>query len=119
MNRLRHKRETLAKRKMRVRKNISARYARPRLVLNRTNKNILAQLIDDSTGTTLCSASTLEKSFGGSSKNKEAASKLGKVFAERAKGKGITKVVFDRRGLLYHGRIASFAEAAREGGLEF
>lgn len=119
MNRLQHKRETHKKRKLRVRKSLASRHARPRLVFNRTNKNLFAQLIDDATGTTLCSASTLEKSFGGSAKNKEAAAKLGQVFAERAKGKGVSKIVFDRRGLLYHGKVASFADAAREGGLEF
>ena len=119
MNRLQRKRATLGKRIERVRHKIKARYARHRLVLVRSNKYLAAQIIDDATGTTICSASTFEKAFGPGGKNKEDAAKLGKILAERATTKGVTKIVFDRRGRLYHGRIASFADAAREGGLEF
>tara|TARA_B100001939_G_scaffold344557_1_gene359241 strand:- start:31215 stop:31481 length:267 start_codon:yes stop_codon:yes gene_type:complete len=88
-------------------------------VLNRTNKYLFAQIVDDENGSVVCSASTLEKGYNGPRKNLEAAKKLGEMLAGRAKEKGVTRVVFDRRGRLYHGRMASFADAAREGGLEF
>ncbi|MBQ3886707.1 MAG: 50S ribosomal protein L18 [Clostridia bacterium] len=85
----------------------------------RSNANIYAQIIDDINGVTLVSASTLEKDFEGASGNAEAAKKVGLKIAERAKEKGITEVVFDRGGYIFHGRVAALAEGAREGGLEF
>ena len=108
-----------AKRQRRVRYKISGTAARPRLNVFRSSKHIYAQLIDDVAGVTLVSASTLEASFEGTGGNKEAARKLGKIIAERAKDKGISAVVFDRGGYLYHGRVSELAEGAREGGLDF
>ena len=107
------------KRHKRVRAHISGTPARPRLDVFRSSKNIYAQVIDDVNGVTLVSASTLDKEFEGATGNKEAARKVGKMVAERAKAKGIDTVVFDRGGYIYHGRVAELAEGAREGGLEF
>ncbi|MBQ7254829.1 MAG: 50S ribosomal protein L18 [Oscillospiraceae bacterium] len=107
------------KRHTRVRGKISGTPERPRLSVFRSNANISAQIIDDVNGVTLVAASTLEKGFEGAAGNKEAARKVGKTIAERAKAKGIAAVVFDRSGYLYHGRVAELAEGAREGGLEF
>ena len=107
------------KRHVRVRAKISGTTERPRLSVYRSNANIYAQIIDDVSGKTLASASSLEKDFEGNGGNKEAARKVGKTVAERAKEKGISQVVFDRGGYLYHGRVAELAEGAREGGLEF
>ncbi len=103
----------------RVRAKISGTAERPRLNVYRSLSNIYAQIIDDTTGNTLVSANTLEKGFEGNGGNKEAAKKIGVLIAERAKDKGITTVVFDRGGYLYHGRVKELAEGAREGGLEF
>ena len=107
------------KRHVRVRGKISGTPERPRLSVFRSNANIYAQVIDDVNGVTLAAASTLEKEFEGAAGNKEAARKVGKAVAERAKAKGIATVVFDRSGYIYHGRVAELAEGAREGGLEF
>ena len=107
------------KRHERARKNISGTPERPRLCVFRSNKNISAQIIDDVNGVTLAAASSVEKDFEGATGNKEAARKVGKLVAERAKAKGIDTVVFDRGGYIYHGRVAELAEGAREGGLEF
>ncbi len=107
------------KRHVRVRGKISGTPGRPRLNVFRSNANIYAQLIDDVNGITLVSASTLEKGFNGAAGNCEAAKKIGAELAKRAKAKGITAVVFDRSGYVYHGRVAALAEGAREGGLEF
>ena len=107
------------KRHNRVRGKISGTSERPRLNVYRSNANIYAQIIDDVNGVTLASASTLDKDFEGATGNKEAARKVGKLVAERAKAKGIDTVVFDRGGYIYHGRVAELAEGAREGGLEF
>ncbi len=107
------------KRHVRVRGKISGTPERPRLNVYRSNANIYAQIIDDVNGVTLAAASTLEKSFEGTAGNAEAAKKIGLALAERAKAKGITTVVFDRSGYVYHGRVAALAEGAREGGLEF
>lgn len=110
------------KRHTRVRKNLSGTQQRPRLNVFRSLNHIYAQIINDETGTTLVSASTMDKeisakmSHGG---NLEAAQVVGKMVAERAVAKGIGKVVFDRGGYLYHGRVAALAAAAREAGLEF
>lgn len=107
------------KRHIRVRAKISGTAERPRLNVFRSAKHIYAQLINDVKGETLVSASTVEKSFSGVSGNKEAAHKVGVLVAEKAKKAGISKVVFDRGGYLYHGRVKELAEGAREGGLEF
>ena len=107
------------KRHVRVRAKVSGTPERPRLNVYRSNANIYAQIIDDVNGVTLASTSTLEKDFEGATGNKEAARKVGKMIAERAKAKGIDTVVFDRGGYLYHGRVAELAAGAREAGLEF
>ena len=93
---------------------------RPRLSVYRSSQNIYAQIIDDSVGHTLASASTLEKDFKGKKgSDVAAASEVGKLVAERASKAGIKSVIFDRGGYIYHGRVKALAEAAREGGLEF
>lgn len=112
------KREARIRRHVRVRKNISGTSETPRLNVFRSNKAIYAQVIDDSKGVTLVSSSSLELKLqnGG---NIEAAQKVGKDIAEKCKKAKINKVVFDRGGFLYHGRVAALAESAREAGLEF
>ena len=107
------------KRHARVRGKISGTASRPRLCVYRSNKNISCQIIDDEAGVTLVSASTMEAGFEGIGSNKEAAKKVGLLIAERAKAAGVTTVVFDRGGYLYTGRVASLADGARNGGLEF
>ena len=107
------------KRHKRVRAKSSGTATRPRLCVYRSNANIRAQIIDDVAGVTLAAASTHEKDFEGNGGNKEAAKKVGLMIAERAAAKGITEVVFDRGGYLYHGRVSELAEGAREGGLKF
>ena len=106
-------------RHLRVRSKISGTAARPRLSVYRSSKNISAQIIDDVAGVTLVAASTVEKSFNEYGGNKDAAKAIGKLIAERAIEKGITEVVFDRGGYVYHGRVQELAEGAREGGLKF
>jgi large subunit ribosomal protein L18 len=109
-----------ARRHFRVRKNVSGTPARPRLVVTRSLRQITAQVVDDTLGHTLASASSLDASIRGAEGDKKAlAAKVGALVAERAKAKGINKVVFDRGGNRYAGRIASLASAAREAGLEF
>ena len=103
----------------RVRGKISGTPERPRLNVFRSNTNIYAQVIDDVSGKTLASASSLEKGFGKGSDCEAAKKVVGQMVAERAKAAGITTVVFDRGGYVYHGRVAALAEGAREGGLEF
>ena len=111
------------RRKARVRKALKARAnGRPRLSVHRSDKNIYAQIIDDSTGRTLAAASTLEKDVLGSLKNggnAEAAAAVGKFIAERGVKAGVGEVVFDRGAYIYHGRVKALADAAREGGLQF
>ena len=107
------------KRHIRVRGKISGTPERPRLNVYRSNANIYAQIIDDVNGVTLAAAASNEKDFEGAAGNKEAARKVGKLVAERAKAKGIDTVVFDRGGYIYHGRVEALADAARENGLEF
>ena len=107
------------KRHIRVRAKISGTAARPRLCVYRSNANISAQIIDDERGVTLVSASTLEASFEGIGSNKEAAKKVGLTLAQRAIEKGISEVVFDRGGYIFHGRVSELAAGAREGGLKF
>ena len=109
-----------AKKHYRVRRYIKGTAAKPRLAIYRSNKHIYAQLIDDVAAATLSHASTLDaacREKGGG--NKEAAKKVGQLLAERAIAKGYKQVVFDRGGLVYHGRVAALAEGARTGGLEF
>ena len=100
------------KRHARVRSKVSGTAACPRLDVFRSNSNIYAQLIDDVNGVTLAAASSNEKDFGISGGNKEGAHKVGKLIAERAAEKGITEVVFDRGGYIYHGRVKELAEGA-------
>ena len=107
------------KRHKRVRSKISGTPERPRLNVFRSDRHIYAQVIDDTQGHTLCSASSVEKDFDGSGSNKDAARRVGTMVAERAVAKGINDVVFDRGGYIYHGRVKELAEAAREGGLAF
>ena len=107
------------KRHKKIRSKISGTASRPRLAVYRSNANISAQIIDDVAGVTLAAASTHEKDFEGNGGNKTAARWVGKTIAERAAAKGITEVVFDRGGYLYHGRVSELAEGAREGGLKF
>ena len=107
------------KRHLRLRNKISGTAARPRLNVFRSTKHIYAQLIDDVAGVTLASASSMEKGFEGTGGNKEAARKVGEMIAKAAAGKGITEVVFDRGGYIYHGRVQELAEGARSGGLKF
>jgi large subunit ribosomal protein L18 len=106
----------------RVRLKISGTPERPRLCVFRSSKHIYAQIIDDVSSTTLVAASTLDEALKGKFENygnKEAAREVGKLIGNKAKEKGITKVVFDRSGYLYHGRIKELADGAREAGLEF
>ena len=114
--------EVRAKKHMRVRNRLSGTPQRPRLSVFRSNNHMYAQIIDDTVGNTLAAACTVEKEVKAElekTNNVEAASYLGKVIAKRAIDKGITEVVFDRGGFLYHGKIKALAEAAREAGLVF
>ncbi|WP_412544267.1 50S ribosomal protein L18 [Longispora sp. K20-0274] len=109
-----------ARRHFRVRKNVNGTAERPRLVVTRSLRHMVAQIVDDTKGITLASASTLEASLRGAEGDKRAlATKVGALVAERAKAAGISAVVFDRGGDRYTGRIAALADAAREAGLEF
>jgi large subunit ribosomal protein L18 len=109
------------RRHRRVRKKIHGTAARPRLAVHRSNKHLVAQVIDDDAGRTLASASTVEadQRAAGNGGTVDAATRVGQLLAERAKAAGVDKVVFDRGGFLYHGRIAALAAAARDAGLEF
>ncbi len=111
-----------ARRHLRVRKKISGTPDRPRLCVFRSNKHIYAQVIDDTTGHVLCSASTLDKELRSTLEktwNKDAAREVGKLVGKRALERGITTVVFDRGGYKYHGRVKELADGAREAGLKF
>ena len=108
------------KRHDRIRLRVEGTESRPRLAVFRSNIHIYAQVIDDGTGKTLAAASTVEKELRGSKQTKvEEAAVVGKLLAERAKSAGVERVVFDRAGFRYHGRIKSLADAAREAGLDF
>ena len=107
------------RRHKRVRGKISGTPERPRLDVFRSNLHIYAQLIDYVNGFKLWAASTVEKAFTGNGGNKEAAREVGKMIAKRAADKGITNVVFDRGGYIFHGRVKELADGAREGGLNF
>jgi large subunit ribosomal protein L18 len=114
------RRRARTRRHARLRKKVSGSPARPRLVVNRSSRHMVAQLIDDVAGHTLAAASTLEADVRALSGDKKAkAAKVGELLAARAREAGVTAVVFDRGGYLYHGRVAALADAAREGGLEF
>lgn len=102
-----------------IRKNLTGSAERPRLSVFRSNKGIYAQIIDDTEGKTMISASTNSKEFAASGTKVEQSKAVGKLVAEKAVAAGISKVVFDRNGYLYHGRVKSLAEGAREGGLDF
>lgn len=104
------------KKRLRIRKKVAGDEIRPRLCVFKSSRNIYAQMIDDKTGKTLVSASTLQDKI--SSKGKAAATEVGKLIAERAKEKNITRAVFDRGGYIYHGRVKSLADGAREAGLQ-
>lgn len=116
-----HKRRSaVTKRHARLRKKVRGSAERPRLAVKRSSRHIVVQLIDDLSGRTLASASSLEADVRGLDGDKKArAAAVGKLVAERAREAGVTAVVFDRGGYDYHGRIAALADAAREGGLEF
>jgi len=107
------------RRHLRVRKKVSGTPEKPRLAVFRSEKNIYAQIIDDVNAVTLVAASSLDKDFEGIGSNREAAKAVGEALAKRALDKGIKEVVFDRGGFVYHGRVQSLAEGAREAGLEF
>ena len=116
------RKEVRAKKHRRIRNRFSGTAERPRLSVFRSNNHMYAQIIDDTVGNTLVSASTLEKEIKGElekTNNVEAAAYLGTVIAKRAMEKGIREVVFDRGGFIYQGKVAALAEAAREAGLEF
>ena len=122
MKKLQKKQASLSRRHTRVRGKISGTADRPRLCITRSNANVYAQVIDDVAGKTLCAAHTLGPEFkatGKSGANIEGAAALGEIIGKKAKDAGITEVVFDRGGNLYHGRIKALADAAREAGLEF
>ena len=113
-------REGRIRRHRRVRKKVRGTAERPRLAVFRSNNHITAQVIDDIAGRTVAAASTTEADLrSGATGNVDAAKKVGTLVADRAKAAGVSKVVFDRGGFMYHGRIAAVADAARENGLEF
>ncbi|WP_296820733.1 50S ribosomal protein L18 [Brevundimonas sp.] len=113
-------RESLQRRAQRTRRRLkSVANGRPRLSIHRSDKNISAQIIDDAQGVTVAAASSLEGGKGAKGSDKDAAARIGKLIAERALEKGVTDVVFDRGGYIYHGRVKALAEAAREAGLKF
>ncbi len=115
------KQESRVRRHRRVRKKVQGTPERPRLAVFRSNRHMVAQVIDDVSGRTLAAASTHEKDVVGSGSpgNRAAATTVGRLVAERAKAAGVSQVVFDRGGFHYHGRVAAVAQAARDAGLEF
>jgi large subunit ribosomal protein L18 len=117
-----NKNELRLKRKIRIRKKLSGTEERPRMCVYKSEKHIYVQIINDESATTLVAASTNDKELKGKIEktwNIEAAKQVGKLVAERAKAKGISKIAFDRSGYKYHGRIKALADASRESGLEF
>lgn len=117
-----NRKDLVQRRHQRIRKKVSGTLERPRLAVFRSNLHIYAQIIDDVAQNTLVAASTLDKELKGkleSSSNSESSAEVGKLIAQRALSKGISQVVFDRGGNLYHGRVKALAEAARENGLNF
>ena len=120
MTSVKHKHQSRVRRHRRVRKKVQGTPERPRLAVYRSNRHIFAQVIDDTAGHTIVSASTTEADLrSGPTGNLAGAAAVGKLIAERAKKKKITAVVFDRGGFGYHGRVAALADSAREAGLEF
>jgi len=121
MDKLSLKAKRLVRRKLRIKRKIRANKERPRLCISKSNTNFYAQIIDDHKGHTLVAMSTLSGEFPAMKNrgNIEAAKTLGEIFAKKAVSLGVTRVVFDRNGQLYHGKIKAFADAARENGLEF
>jgi large subunit ribosomal protein L18 len=117
---IKQKHAARVRRHRRVRKKVRGTAERPRLAVFRSNRHMAAQVVDDLSGRTLASASTLEADLrsAGATGNRDGAAAVGRLLAERARAAGITKVVFDRGGVLYHGRVAAVADAAREAGLE-
>ncbi|HVY88369.1 MAG TPA: 50S ribosomal protein L18 [Hyphomonadaceae bacterium] len=114
-----HSHKTFSRRAQRVRTKLrQVGDGKPRLSVNRSTKHISVQVIDDAKGVTVAAASTMEKDFKGGTKSEDA-SAVGKLIAERAKKAGVSDVVFDRGGYLFHGRVKALADAAREGGLKF
>ena len=111
--------EARIRRHARIRKKISGTAGIPRLNVFRSNTHIYAQIIDDASGRTLAAASTTEKDFAGGGTKKEEAKKVGLAVARKAAAAGVEKVVFDRSGYQYHGRVKELADGAREGGLKF
>ena len=121
MSNVSDKQKARARRHHRVRKRVSGTEARPRLAVFRSNRHVVAQVIDDVSGRTLAAASSLEASVrtAGTTGNRTSAAAVGKLVAERAQAAGVSKVAFDRGGFMYHGRVAALADAARAAGLEF
>jgi large subunit ribosomal protein L18 len=119
MDSAKHRVEARDRIRERIRRKVTGTAERPRLAVFRSLKSIYAQVIDDSSGKTIVSASSLEKDSSAKGANAAAAKAVGALIAKKAKDKGITRVVFDRGGYLYHGNIKALADAARENGLEF
>jgi large subunit ribosomal protein L18 len=119
MDRAQHRVEARDRIRERVRRKVQGTSERPRLAVFRSLKNIYVQVIDDATGQTIVSASSLEKEAGAKGANAAAAKAVGELIAKKAKDKGVTRVFFDRGGYLYHGNIKALADAARANGLEF
>ncbi len=119
MDKARQRVEARGRIRARIRRKVTGTAERPRLAVFRSLKSMYAQIIDDATGNTIVSASSLEKDAGAKGANAAAAKAVGALIAKKAKDKGITRVVFDRGGYLYHGNIKALADAARENGLEF
>jgi large subunit ribosomal protein L18 len=119
MDQARHRVEARGRIRERIRRKVTGTAERPRLAVFRSLKSIYAQVIDDASGRTIVSASSLEKDAGAKGSNAAAAKAVGTLIAKKAKDNGITRVVFDRGGYLYHGKIKALADAAREAGLEF
>ena len=119
MDKARHRVEARGRIRERSRRKVTGTSERPRLAVFLSLKSIYAQVIDDATGRTIVSASSLEKEAGAKGSNAAAAKAVGALIAKKAKNSGITRVVFDRGGYLYHGNIKALADAARENGLEF
>ena len=114
-----NRQETRKRIHRRIRKKVAGTAERPRLAVHYTNNHIYVQVIDDVAGRTICSASTLDKEIEKAASNVASAQKVGSLIASRAKAASVSRVVFDRGGHLYHGKIKALADAAREGGLEF
>ena len=119
MDQAKHRVEARGRIRQRIRRKVTGTAARPRLAVFRSLKSIYAQVIDDANGRTIASASSLEKEAGTKGSNAAAAKAVGELIAKKAKDKGVTRVVFDRGGYLYHGNIKALADAARANGLEF